>query len=152
MSIQQPKNELCLVSDYVEMPDGVCLAVSTWLSKKAERCPAVLITTRYWRAADFHDNSPDSQAYYPLAVTLADNGYTLVIADARGTGASFGTRQAETDSTEIADIEKVIDWVAEQPWCDGRVATTGCSYMAITTLYSLVSAPKALEVGVCVST
>jgi len=147
------KLPLHCVSEYVAMTDGVRLAVTAWLpvevSYKSQNFPVVLITTRYWRAIDSCQQTPSSQPYYPLAVDLARRGYVLVVADARGTGASFGTRSAETDHNEVVDIGEIVEWVAQNFWCDGHVVTSGCSYSAITTLYSLVSAPPALKLGFC---
>ena len=53
----------------------------------------------------------------------AGAGFALVVADARGTGASFGSRTMELGPREIADYGELIDWVAAQPWSNGRV---GC--------------------------
>jgi X-Pro dipeptidyl-peptidase (S15 family) len=52
----------------------------------------------------------------------------LVVADARGTGASFGSRPIELGPREIADYGELIDWVAAQPWSNGRVGVYGTSY------------------------
>ena len=109
----------------------------------------MLITTRYWRARAFQQDSPERQPSYPSAVYFRSQGYVLVIVDARGSGASFGSRETEMSPVEIEDIGELIDWVGQQGWCDGRVATTGTSYTANTTLYSLVTAPTALKMGVC---
>lgn len=57
-------------------------------------------------------------------------GYVQVIANVRGTGKSggksdlFGPREAQ-------DIYEIIEWIAEQPWCDGNIGTFGVSYFAI---------------------
>jgi len=139
-------------SEYVTMSDGVRLAVSTWLTEEkqcVEPRPAVLITTRYWRAMAFQQDNPELQAYYPLAVSLYAQGYILIVADARGSGASFGCREAEMSPAEVDDIGELIDWLSQQDWCDGRVATTGTSYSASTSLFSLVAAPSALKIAVC---
>lgn len=144
-----PESLQCF-SQYVPMSDNVRLAVSYWPPKQiSKKTPAVLITTRYWRAAEYRGDNLQSQVYYPLADYLFRRGYILVVADARGTGASFGTRAAETDCKEVADIPEIIDWVGHQSWCDGSVATCGTSYSAITTLYSLMQAPDALRMAVC---
>ena len=37
----------------------------------------------------------------------------------------------------IADIGSLADWVAAQPWSDGRVGTTGVSYAGDTAMLSL---------------
>jgi predicted acyl esterase len=140
-------------SEYVAMPDGVRLAVSTWLAeddiKNVDKRPAVVMTTRYWRANAFQDDKPEFQGVYPSASYFFAHGYVLVVADARGSGASFGCREAEMSPREVDDIGDFINWVARQDWCDGRVATTGTSYLASTSLYSLVTAPTALKLAVC---
>ncbi len=55
-------------------------------------------------------------------------GFALVVADARGTGASFGWRQMELGPREIADYGELIDWVTAQSWSNGRVGAYGTSY------------------------
>ena len=144
---------ICCMSRYVQMQDGVCIALSEWCSSDdhvAKTCmPAVLVVTRYWRAINFRQVNGDRQAYYPWAVMLAKSGYRLVVADARGTGASFGSRHAEVDRQEVNDIAELIDWVSKRPWCSGQVATHGTSYSGITTLYSLATAPDPLKLGIC---
>lgn len=140
-------------SEYISMRDGVRLAVSTWLGKDGElsmdKRPAVMATTRYWRAMAFKQDKSESQPYYPMASYLWARGYVFVAVDVRGSGASFGRREVEVPQAEIEDIPEVVEWVARQPWCDGRVATTGQSYTAGTTLCSSVNAPLALKLGVC---
>ena len=142
-------HSLVQTSRYVRMRDAVNIAVSHWTNDDIPAMPVILITTRYWRAYQFREGSEAVQPYLPLVQALKQQGYSLVIADARGTGASFGIRDAETDQQEVADISELIQWIAEQRWCDGRVVTSGCSYSAITTLYSLSNAPAALKLGVC---
>jgi len=140
-------------SEYVTMRDGVQLAVSIWLPKdlRSERrtYTSILTTTRYWRATALQQNTLEHQSYYSLASYLLTLGYVLVTVDARGSGASFGSRDSEYSPAEVDDIGEVIEWVARQSWCDGRVATEGTSYTAQTALCSLVSAPTALKIAVC---
>lgn len=140
-------------NEYVTMRDGIRLAVSTWISNgpksKGGNYTAILITTRYWRATALHQDNPEFQKYYPFACYLLDRGYVLVAVDARGSGASFGRRETECSPAEVDDIGEVIEWISRQEWCNGHVATEGTSYTANTTLYSLVTAPSALKVGVC---
>lgn len=140
-------------SSYVTMRDGVRLAVSVWLidedATSTGTFPALVITTRYWAAMAFEQDDPSLQMNYLGAAYHALRGYRLVVADARGTGASFGSREAETSSLEVEDIGEVLDWAAHQPWCDGRVAVWGVSYTAITALYSLAVAPETMKLSIC---
>jgi len=98
------KTDLILKSFYVPMRDGVRLAVSAWLAGGAEFAaphPAVLMTTRYWRAMAFRQDKPECQDSFPMAEYLWQRGYVLIIGDARGTGASFGTREMEIPPNEL---------------------------------------------------
>ena len=60
-----------------------------------------------------------------------------MFADLRGTGASFGTLTAELGSAMIADVGSLADWIAAQPWSNGRVGVTGVSYSGDTAMLSL---------------
>jgi predicted acyl esterase len=71
-------------------------------------------------------------------------GYAHVIANARGTGGSSGT-YTMMDATERADIHDVIEWVAAQDWCDGRVGMIGVSYFGMAQLMAAVEAPPSLR-------
>ena len=56
-------------------------------------------------------------------------GFALVVVDARGTGASFGTRTGELGQREMSDYGELIDWVAApRPWSNGQVGVYGTSY------------------------
>ena len=140
-------------NEHITAGDGTRLAVIVWRRSDANgdgnKSPTVLINTRYWRAMGFHQDDASLQPYFMLATNLAAHGYGLVVADARGSGASFGHRDAEMSETEVEDISEVIDWIAKQDWSDGRVVTMGTSYSANTTQYSLVSDSPALKIGIC---
>ena len=140
-------------NQFVPMRDGIHLAVSIWhLNDSADEQqsrPVVLIATRYWRALAFKNEDIALQPYYGLAANLLERGYRLVIADVRGTGASFGCRLAEVDKFEVEDIGELISWASAQPWCNSQVATFGVSYTAITALYSPVYATSELKVAIC---
>ena len=140
-------------SEYVTMRDGIRLAVSIWLPSdlrgKGGKFPAILTTTRYWRATALLEDKLEIQTYYPFAYYLSSRDYILVTVDARGSGASFGCRDAEYSPAEVDDIGEIIEWIARQAWCDGRVATEGTSYTAQTALCSLVTASSALKIAVC---
>ncbi len=54
-------------------------------------------------------------------------GYAYVAMDLRGTRNSSGC-QVYGDRDEVYDAVDVIDWIADQPWSNGKVAMTGGSY------------------------
>ncbi|GAA1261650.1 CocE/NonD family hydrolase [Kitasatospora nipponensis] len=124
---------------YVTMPDGVRIAVDVRLPAGAtagQQLPTVLETERYWRATEHADGSV-SDPHGASAELWNARGYAYVLTDLRGTGASFGTLEAELGSTLIADSGSLADWIAAQPWSDGRVGTTGVSYGGDTAMLSL---------------
>ena len=128
-----------LRSLYVPMPDGVRLAVDVWLpagTTAGARLPAVLETGRYWRARAYTGGIKDNPNYQ-IALPWNQRGYAYVFADLRGTGASFGTLTAELGSVMIADVGSLADWIAAQPWSNGRVGVTGVSYSGDTAMLSL---------------
>jgi hypothetical protein len=55
-----------------------------------------------------------------------------MLLDDRGTGASGGEWDSWSERTQL-DYREVLDWLREQKWSDGTAATTGGSYMGITS-------------------
>ncbi|WP_422560501.1 CocE/NonD family hydrolase, partial [Gordonia sp. (in: high G+C Gram-positive bacteria)] len=75
---------------------------------------------------------------------LVQSGYVQVLVDVRGTGASQGKWQILGEREQHDSVE-VIDWMAQQPWCDGNVGMAGWSYSAINALQAAALRPKALK-------
>jgi putative CocE/NonD family hydrolase len=120
-------------SVYVTMADGCRLAVDVILpdGDAGRRWPTVLILTPYVRrfqvtAGSNVEASPNTFKYRDMFVP---RGYALVVVDARGTGASFGTRDSFRSPRERADYREIADWIVAQPWSDGRIGATGISYL-----------------------
>ncbi len=65
-----------------------------------------------------------------LARFFAGRGYHVVLQDTRGRYASDGRFRPFVHERE--DGLDTLDWVAEQPWCDGRVGMWGASYFGYT--------------------
>ena len=75
---------------------------------------------------------------------LVGHGYAVMTVDDRGTGTSAGSWDSWSPRT-VADYDEVLDWIVAQPWSDGRVGTTGGSYMGITSLYAAASGHPAVK-------
>ena len=58
-------------------------------------------------------------------------GYIHVIVSTRGSGRSGG-EMCNYSPTEHEDNAEAIEWVANQPWCDGNVGTFGASAFSVT--------------------
>lgn len=111
---------------YVTARDGVRIAVDLWLPSDlpgGARIGAVVRATRYHR-----DRDSSGRRCLDEARRWAGWGYALVLVDARGSGASFGSRSAELSEAEIRDYGDVLDWIAAQPWSNGRAGAYGGSY------------------------
>ncbi len=100
--------------------DGVRLAADLYRpargGKPADgRFPALLTRTPYNK-----DGAKGEGQYY------AARGYVVVANDVRGRYASEGTWRLIADDPQ--DGYDVVEWIARQPWSDGKVGTFGTSY------------------------
>jgi putative CocE/NonD family hydrolase len=120
---------------YVEMRDGVRIAIDVWLPdtlKEGEHIPTLLQATRYWRAMQHTSGRFEDDNRYELANRVNDAGYAFVFVDARGSGASFGQRAYERSVEEATDYSEIVDWIIGQSWSNGRVGAFGISYAGNT--------------------
>jgi uncharacterized protein len=120
---------------YVTARDGTRIAIDVYLPalepgmpESERRYPTAFQTTRYHRSEETQRTHPESDRMLLEAKQWTDNGYAFVMVDARGTGASFGTRTGELSRDEILDYGDVLSWVAAQPWSTGRIGAYGVSY------------------------
>ncbi len=72
------------------------------------------------------------------------HGFTVVNADSRGCGHSDGTGKV-LSRQEAEDTYDLVDWIANQPWCDGNVVMLGVSYLAISQYAVAALQPPALR-------
>lgn len=77
------------------------------------------------------------------AVTMAAHGYAGVVAYTRGKGRSPGPTTPYVHDGE--DASAVIDWIARQPWSDGRVGMFSGSYNGFTQWSAAKHHPAALK-------
>src|SRR5438874_1241324 len=64
--------------------------------------------------------------FHPRAAYFASHGYVFALVDVRGRGNSGG--DFEPFAQEPHDGHDVVEWLAQQPFCDGKVAMWGGSY------------------------
>lgn len=135
----------------VGMADGVSLAVDVVLPPgiPADGVPVVLIQTRYWRSFEVRGGGSSGRVppapREPVTEALVAAGFGVVVADVRGTGASEGRWPYPWSDTEQADGGALIDWIAAQPWSDGRVGAYGTSYEGTTALLAASQGRPALK-------
>ena len=142
-------------SVYVPMADGVRVSVDYFIptaggAEASEPLPTILHYTRYTRAFLIEDENGEPQLSAtgetdPVLQHMLHRGYTVVVADARGTGASFGVHNGAFSIEETADSFHIIEWIAAQPWSDGNVGMHGRSYPGMTQYQAATQAPPALK-------
>ena len=76
---------------------------------------------------------------------VVDAGYVFVIMDVRGTGCSGGEFLGPLSAREIEDGVELVEWLADQKFCDGRVALVGPSYSGANQLLVAARRPRGLR-------
>ena len=108
----------------IPLEDGVELAADV-LRPGPDRYPTVLEITPYGRG-------PQGINFRGEAAFWAAHGYAFVVVDARGAGDSDGRFDFFVNAA--ADGREVVDWIAAQPFSDGRVVMRGASYTGTNQL------------------
>lgn len=139
-----PRNQ----SLYVEMRDGVKIAIDVWLPetlKEGETIPTLMHATRYWRAMEHTSGRYEDDNRYEEAQSINAEGYALVLVDARGSGASYGWRAYERSVEEATDYGEIAEWITRQPWSNQRVGTYGISYAGNTAELAAINRHPAVK-------
>jgi putative CocE/NonD family hydrolase len=74
-------------------------------------------------------NLMDALFRRPWLRDLVKSGYAIIVAEAPGTGASFG--QVNLTHEAMAKVSnEILNWIATQKWCDGNIGMFGDSIQA----------------------
>jgi uncharacterized protein len=128
----------------IPMSDGLELSANLGLPVAAadgenQRCPAILEMIPY-RKDDWRANGDEVHGRY-----FASRGYAFCRLDVRGTGSSAGIAVDEYTARETQDGYEAVEWLAAQPWCNGRVGMWGISYGGFTSIQVAALRPPALK-------
>jgi predicted acyl esterase len=116
------------------------------------KVPTVLTVSPYTNhatqnGADFDPSrSGPSDRFFDYVVRdaqLFKRGYAYVMVDLRGTGGSEGCNDWGGPG-EQNDVKRAVEWVASQPWSNGKVALYGKSYDGWTGLMGIAQKPRGL--------
>jgi len=103
----------------IPMRDRVELNATLYLPKTPDgsspKTPVIFTLTPYI-----------SDTYHERGAYFASHGYTFALVDVRGRGNSSG--EFEPFVNDARDGHDVVEWLAKQPFCDGKVAMWGGSY------------------------
>jgi uncharacterized protein len=126
----------------VLVSDGLALSANLWLPVArtgGARHPAILEMIPY-RKDDWRANGDESRGRW-----FAARGFAFCRLDVRGTGSSPGIALDEYTARETQDGYDAVEWLAAQPWCNGRVGMWGISYGGFTSIQVATLRPPALR-------
>lgn len=135
-----PRKVREIENTWIPMPDGTRLAARIWLPEDADAdpVPAILEYLPYRKRDGTVERDHLTHPYF------AGFGYAGVRVDMRGTGDSEGVCLGEYLLQEQDDALAVIDWLAAQPWCSGKVGMIGISWGGFNGLQIAARRPPAL--------
>jgi hypothetical protein len=116
----------------IPMRDGIHLN-ATVFKPKAMPAPLPVVFTLTPYIADSYE---DRASYF------ARHGYVFALVDVRGRGNSEGT--FEPFANEARDGYDIVEWLARQPWSNGKVAMWGGSYAGFDQWATLKEHPPHL--------
>jgi putative CocE/NonD family hydrolase len=135
----------------VPMRDGVNLSVDVYRPNVEGRFPALLAFSIYnkdLQGPDVAAALPPQPAWSSLwagpleagdTKFFVARGYVHIIGSPRGIGKSDGGGSRQWDSYDL------IEWIAQQPWCDGKVGMVGISGFGAEQLFVARQNPPHLK-------
>lgn len=125
---------------FITLSDGCRLAARLWLPEDiaAEPLPAILEYLPY-RKRD--GTAIRDELTHPF---FAKNAYACIRVDIRGSGESDGVLLDEYNKQEQADCLDVLRWIANQPWCNGKIGMMGISWGGFNSLQIAALRPPEL--------
>lgn len=118
----------------IPMRDSVVLAADVWRPDGSGPWPVLLIRTPYDRTA---------LRTRPLVRDAVGRGYAVVLQDVRGRYGSGGVFEAYRH--EASDGYDTVEWIAAQPWCNGRVGMAGERYAGTVQWLAAAEQPPHLS-------
>lgn len=142
----------------VPMRDGVTLVADAYHGTDATPRPALVALSPYGKELQaLALTMPPQRRPSPMwdgcieagdIARVVGEGYAHVIGDLRGSGGSEGEHIGNYNAGGVPlgqDAYDFIEWVAEQPWCDGRVGMIGISYFGSMQIYAASERPPHLK-------
>lgn len=128
---------------FATMSDGVKIALAVGFPSQCDP----VAKTRKWPAVFSTCGYPS--VVVPASPTGYDDRYVTVNASIRGTGASGGVLGPWNPRTWQDGYEIIENWIAKQPWSNGKVALQGYSWPGLMGFLTASTQPPSLK-AVCV--
>src|SRR5712692_11757869 len=119
------------IEQMAPMRDGVKLSTIIYLPEGKGPWPVVLVRTPYGKVSQTR-----------LHATWTKAGFAFVVQDCRGTFQSEGRYRPFVD--DQSDGYDTVEWIAKQPWSNGRVGMFGASAMGIAANLAALANPPHL--------
>jgi putative CocE/NonD family hydrolase len=116
----------------IPMRDGVKLNATLYKPTESKEAVPVIFTITPYISDTYHDR----------AMYFARNRYVFALVDVRGRGNSAG--EFEPFAHDARDGHDVVEWLAKQSWCNGKVAMWGGSYAGFNQWATLKEFPRHL--------
>jgi uncharacterized protein len=142
----------------VKLRDGVTIYVDVFRPVGADKVPVLLAWSPYGKGQGTSmsvmgvfglvglDNGIVSgleKFEGPDPAYWCAKGYAICNPDGRGIVDSEGD-SVLWDRQEGRDCHDVIEWLAEQAWCSGKIGMSGTSYLAVSQWFTAAEQPKHL--------
>ena len=125
--------------------DGIQLAANIYRPDAPGRFPALSVADSYQKdlyhlpaVPTFHMRETNDLEWF------ASRGYVMVHSDSRGTGHSLEGEWRFLSREEQDDLYDLIEWIAVQPWCTGKVGMLGESLLAWSQWFAAIQQPPHL--------
>lgn len=136
-------------SCHIRVRDGTRLAAFFYRSTGSGKLPVLWMHDCYHMIRTLSGKQPlvrsNNEDPWPWLSALIQEGYIVVVVDARGTGASFGSWDGPFGRVEIADLYDVTEWLAVQEWSTGNIGMIGRSYSGIAQFFAASTNPPHLR-------
>ncbi len=153
--ISQPRYGITEEKDvFVPMRDGIRLAVNIFRPDAPGKFPALLGVSPYGKEEQSLLIPPQPLNKSPIwdgnieagdTTEIVPRGYVHIIGDVRGIGHSEGEYLGGYTTQEGRDGYDLVEWIAQQPWCDGNVSMMGYSYFSKIQLKVAIEQPPHLR-------
>jgi len=135
----------------VSMRDGIKVVVDVYRPDTQEKVPALLSFAGHYKElcspelAKVLSSQPAWSTLWMGAIEagdteyLASRGYAHIVGNMRGYGKS------EDGPPSPFDTYDVIEWIAQQPWCNGQVGMVGLSFFGMMQIQAAKMQPPHLK-------
>ena len=130
----------------IPLPDGASLAADLYAPPGDGPFPTLVSYYPYHKDGLIGCMFEYARRYF------AEHGYANLLVDVRGLGNSDGIAYELLDAREGEDGVEIINWAANQDWCDGNIGMWGFSYGGTTSMQTASRRPPNLKAIVPIQT